>query len=367
MNTYAMEDIKELFVLGRTTRERNPLTLFWTGSGIECNVKASELWLEVEADYSIYEPWISVVINGAYVSRFMLVKGKQWICLFRGMNPEITKNVRVLKDIQAMSGDPEHCLQIHSIKTDGTFEEVSEKPYKIEFIGDSITSGEGSIGAKAEEDWISMWFSTQNNYAVMTANALDADYHIISQCGWGVYTSWDNDPHGNIPDYYEKVCGLISGERNRALGANDEYDFQSWQPDVIVINLGTNDDGAFNSPEWMDPDTGEKHKQYRNEDGTYAANDILNFEHAVTDFLFKLRKYNPKAQLLWVYGMIGVPIKDPILTALEAYQKQSGDRKVSFLELPDTTEETIGARQHPGALAHQNVSTVLQKKIKELL
>lgn len=367
MNTYAIEDIKELFVFGRTTKRRNPLTLFWTGSGIECNVKASELWVEVESDYSMYEPWISIVIDGAYVSRFMLSKGKQWICLFRGMNPEAVKNVRVLKDVQAMSVDSEHCLQIHSMKTDGIFEAVLKKPYKIEFIGDSITSGEGSIGAKIEEDWISMWFSTQNNYAVMTANALDADYHIISQSGWGVYTSWDNDPHGNIPDYYEKVCGLIQGERNKVLGANDDYDFQSWQPDVVVINLGTNDDGAFNSPEWNNPETGEKHKQHRNEDGTYAANDILNFEHAVTDFLFKLRKFNPEAQLLWVYGMIGVPIKEPILKALEAYKKQSGDGKVSFLELPNTTGETIGARQHPGILSHQNASVVLQKKIKELL
>ncbi len=367
MNTYAIKDIKDLFVLGRTTGERSPLTLFWTGSGIECNVKASELWIQVEADYHLYEPWISIFINGACVSRLMLTKGKQWICLFRGMNSEVTKNVKVLKDVQAMSGDPEHCLQIHGIRTDGIFEKVPDKPYRIEFIGDSITSGEGNIGAKNEEDWISMWFSTQNNYAVMTANALDADYHIISQSGWGVYTSWDNDPHGNIPDCYEKVCGLLTGERNRMLGANDAYDFQSWQPDIIVINLGTNDDGAFDSPEWIDPDTGKRYKQHRNEDGTYAGEDICNFEHAVIQFLFMLRKLNPNAQLLWVYGMIGVPIKEPILTAIEEYKKQSGDRLVTFLELPDTTKETIGARQHPGVLSHQKASEILQYKIRELL
>ena len=160
---------------------------------------------------------------------------------------------------------------------------------------------------------------------------------------------------------------MIQGECNKKLGANDKYDFESWQPDVVVINLGTNDDGAFNSPEWSNEETGEKHKQHRNEDGTYAEADIQQFERAVTNFLFKLRKYNPNAQLLWVYGMLGVPIKEAILKALEAYKKQSGDKKAMFLELPDTTDETIGARQHPGVLSHQNASRVLQNKIKELL
>ena len=177
MKSFGVNEISNLRVLGRTTACREPLTLFWTGSGVECNVKASELWVEIEADYDSYEPWMSVVINGAYISRQMLEKGKKWICLFRNMNPEVIKNVKVLKETPAMPLDTAHCVQIHGFKTDGTFEALEDKAYKIEFIGDSITSGEGSIGAMQEQDWISMWFSTSNNYAVMTANALNADYH----------------------------------------------------------------------------------------------------------------------------------------------------------------------------------------------
>ena len=44
----AVKDIKELKVHGRTTNRRDPLTLFWTASGFECNVSGSELWVEVE-------------------------------------------------------------------------------------------------------------------------------------------------------------------------------------------------------------------------------------------------------------------------------------------------------------------------------
>lgn len=46
-----------------------------------------------------------------------------------------------------MNADPESVLQINAIETDGEFLPVPERNLKIEFIGDSITSGEGDIGA----------------------------------------------------------------------------------------------------------------------------------------------------------------------------------------------------------------------------
>lgn len=152
LQTYALSDVSHLKVHGRTTGQRSPLTLFWTGSAIEINVKGSELWVEIESDYDLYEPWISILINGVPVSRQMLTAGRYWICIFRGMNENVVKNVRIVKDVQAMNGDPGCSLQIYAFKSDGVFLPVEEKPYKIEFIGDSITSGEGAIGAKEEED-----------------------------------------------------------------------------------------------------------------------------------------------------------------------------------------------------------------------
>ncbi len=367
MKSFGVNEISNLRVLGRTTACREPLTLFWTGSGVECNVKASELWVEIEADYDSYEPWMSVVINGAYISRQMLEKGKKWICLFRNMNPEVIKNVKVLKETPAMPLDTAHCVQIHGFKTDGTFEALEDKAYKIEFIGDSITSGEGSIGAMQEQDWISMWFSTSNNYAVMTANALNADYHIISQSGWGVLSGWDNNPYSALPLYYDKVCGLLNGEKNKALGANETYDFASWQPDVIVINLGTNDSGAFNSPEWKDEVTGKIYKNHLNEDGTYNEEDLNAIKEAMIDFLMKLRSYNPKAQLVWAYGMLDIPMETTICSAIEVSQAKTDDQSVSYLRLPNTTNETIGARWHPGVKAHEEAAKVLKEYLNKLL
>ena len=99
MTETAVGKIPELKVHGRTTRERAPLTLFWTASGFECNVSGSELWVEVEVTYDIYEPWFSYTVNGDWIGRQMLLPGRYWIPLFRGMNPEKIKNVRFYKDL----------------------------------------------------------------------------------------------------------------------------------------------------------------------------------------------------------------------------------------------------------------------------
>ncbi len=363
----ALSNIENLKVHGRTTGCLSPLALFWTGSAVELNAKGSELWIEVEADYDVYEPWISILINSVPVSRIMLTAGRYWICVFRGMNENAIKNVRIVKDVQAMNGDAGCSLKIHSVKFDGEFLPIEEKPYKIEFIGDSITSGEGAIGAKTEEDWISMWFSAIDNYTLMTAEALNAEYRVLSQSGWGALTGWDNNPHANIPDYYEKVCGILRGDKNKELGALQENDFVSWQPDVVVVNLGTNDAAAFNSPGWNDEVTGETHKQRINEDGTYNEEDLKSFEDAAVKFLMKLRKYNSKAHIVWVYGMLGTPMLPAIYRAVDSYTTQSGDKKVSAFQLSETIEETIGARSHPGKLAHEKTAKELASYIKKVL
>jgi lysophospholipase L1-like esterase len=364
---HALSDIKHLKVHGRTTGSLSPLALFWTASGIELNARGSELWVEVEVDYNAYEPWISVLVNHAPVIRQMLPAGRYWVPVFRGMNADTVKNIRIIKDVQAMSGDARHSLQIHAVKFDGEFLPIEGKPYRFEFIGDSITSGEGAIGAKVEADWISMWFSAVHNYSAMTAAAFDADYRVISQSGWGVLTSWDNNPNASIPQYYEQVCGLLTGAKNEALGALRPNDFDAWQPDVVIVNLGTNDGGAFNSPEWRDPETGAVHKQRMNADGTYHAEDLQAFVDAAEQFLAKLRSRNRHAHIVWAYGMLGLPMMPAIQRAVEGYMKRTGDRRVSICELPNTTEESVGARTHPGTLAHERAADALTAHIRGIL
>lgn len=362
---YALADIEHMKVHGRTTAKRSPLTLYWTGSGIELNVQGSEVWVELESADGVYEQWITVAVNGFVLIRQMVPAGRSRICLFRGMDGSKVKNVRLTKEVQPMAGDAANLLQIHAIHTDGVFHPVPDRPRKLEFVGDSITSGEGVAGAQSEEDWLPMFFSTVDHYAALTAEALEADYRIVAQSGWGVLTSWDNNPHLNLPRIYGQICGVAAGEQ--AEDALAEHDFAAWQPDAVIVNLGTNDASAFHQPAWIDEATGETFKMRLAEDGSFHADDLAKFEQAVADFLAKLRACNPEAYLVWAYGMLGAPLLPAIRRAVDRYGRQTGDGRVAVCELPDMTAETAGARQHPGTKAHRQAAAVLTAFLRERL
>ena len=359
-------EIKELRILGRTVKKRSPLVLFWTGSGIELNYEGTELWCGFQTDYSCYEQWIAVYVNGALLSRQMLQKGKQKICLFRNLQTKKVNHVKVVKEVQAMPGDPEAYLAIYALYGDGEFCELPEPSCKIEFIGDSITSGEGSIGSTVKQDWVAMWFSTGQAYPYLVSEALGAECRVISQSGYGVYCAYDNNLDHVIPRYYEQVCGVLEGRRNRKLGTGDAYDFSEWQPDYVVINLGTNDGGAFHNPEWCDETTGRKNKMYNGADGLPAAECLKKVEGAVTGFLKTVRKNNPQAYILWAYGMMGTVVESAVKSGIAAYCEETGDTSVRYIALEEITGEQIGARFHPGIYGHKRTAEQICHVISEL-
>lgn len=360
-----ISEIENIKVHGRTVDCMEPLTLFWTGSGFECNVSGTELWVEVEVSYSCFEPWFSYTVNGDLVGRQMLTKGRYWVPLFRGMNPEIVKNVRFFKENQPVSGT-DTLLQIHSLRFDGAFYPVEDK-MKIEFIGDSITSGEGLFGSKTECDWISMFFSAVRDYAYLTARKLNADYQSFSQSGWGIHHGWDNNTGSAIPKHYKNICSIIDKELAKKTGSDKEYDFNKWKADVVVINLGTNDCYSFEQPAWTNPVTGEVIESRKNQDGTYNEEDVRLIQHAQVDFLKCIRECNPNAPIVWCYGMLGTTFEKYICEAVEQYKNETKDMNVSYLRLPDTDETTVGSFGHPGKLSHENSAEVLAKYIQERL
>lgn len=327
----------------------------------------TELWIDIDVDYDMHEPWIWTALNGAFMSRQMLSAGSYSLCLFRSMSPEPVKNIKFFRELQAMSEDNTCRLLIKGFRSDGAFWPVESKRYKFEFIGDSITSGEGTYGAKEDMDWLAMYMSSSRNYARMVSDALNAEYRLISQGGWGVLCGWDNDPRHNIPSRYEKICGLAEGEMNERLGAAKDYDFTSWVPDVIIVNLGTNDASAFNQPAWTNPVTGETFQQRKEADGTYRTEDLARFEQAVIDFLGMIRRNNPTSHIIWAYGMLGYDLTLAITDAMNTYRRETGDYNTAFLQLPDTTDETVGSHAHPGEKSHARAAQVVIEYLEKFL
>lgn len=363
----SLKEIPFYKVHGRTKSGSYPLPLFFNGSAVEVNVSGTELWIDLTVNYTAFEPWITCEINGELMSRQMLMPGTYAICLFRNMSPEAVKNVKVTRELQAMSEDESCSLIVNGFRSDGIFYPVPGKKYALEFIGDSITSGEGTYGAREDTDWIPMYMGYSRDYAKLVAEALDADAYLISQGGWGVLSGWDNNPHSNIPSCYEKMCGLCRGLENEKLGAFEPYDFTSRKIDALIVNLGTNDASAFDQPMWHDPVTGESFQQRKNEDGTYNPDDLLRFKNAVIDFLKMLRRNNPQAHIIWCYGMLGYSLSLAINDAVNQYITQTDDFNVIFLQLPNTTDETVGCRAHPGQKSHARAARVLIEYLRDYL
>ena len=360
---FLLSEVEGLRVLGRTTKNREPLTLFWTGSGFEADYDGTELWCEFETDYCLYEQWIAVIINGALISRQMLPKGRQKICLFRNMQTKKRNHVKVLKEVQAMPGDESAFLAVHALYGDGAFFAPKEPSCRIEFIGDSITSGEGSYGSPVEEDWIAMWFSAAHGYPYLLSERLSAEYRIVSQSGYGVSCAWDNNPENVMPAFYEQICGVLGGERNERLGAKQAYDFTEWQPDYIVINLGTNDAAAFFQPEWRNDATGLKKKMQMDENGLPEKECLDEIRDRVTAFLFQVRQHNKAAKILWCYGMMGDVVESAVKGGVSDYKEQSKDENVYYIKLEEITGERIGVRSHPSFLGQQAAAEALYKEI----
>ncbi len=358
---------EERIILGRTNGKLNPLTLFWTASGIEISFEGTELWAEFETDYSLYECWIDVIVDGALSQRLMLPKGKARICIFRGIEGSIKRNIRIIRDTQAMCGDPCNMLNLNSISFEGNLCPVKEYALKLEFIGDSITSGEGANGAHDEMEWIPMVFNAYREYAFMTSKKLDAVYNCISQSGWGIYCGWDGNVHNTLPRVYEDVCGVLEGDRNESLGAHTKWNFNHYNPDFVIINLGTNDNGSFDQPDFVDPLTSLSNTMRRDDNGQMVPQDLEKITNAAYNFLRMVRRCNEGSYIIWCYGMLGHELSKPLSDTVRRYSEETGDALVSFLELPDTMEDGFGSRQHPGFPSHAAASTAIAKKITSLM
>ena len=334
----------------------NPLTLFWTASGIECAVTEAELYADIECDYKCYRPWISVWINGKRTARFAPEKGRSRICLVRPPAP-LTR-IQILKESQAMAGDSAHRFCIHGFCTNSgktvpdIFMPLEPKKYVFECIGDSITCGEGLEDPIEGKEWNSAWQGTRNHFAMILSQRFNADISIIAQSGWGLLCGWNNDPHCTIPPLYPFVCSLAKGTANREAGASQAWDFSRHKTDAVIINLGSNDEYAFRAAPWEDPASGKTYKLHG--DADYA-----RLKAAAKNFIGEIRRRNPEALIIWCYGMFLTGCMDLFRSAVEEFRAENRDDKVRFIELSPMDDTTAGAQKHPGHLCHKEAADLL--------
>ena len=344
---YSLKEIENKKIWGRCSFESNDFVMFWTESGVEFNVKASYMFAEIEASYEVLELWLDVFVDDERIMRFPLQQGKHKYQILRGFDPSHSTRVRIARNTQSMPDDKVSLIKICSIDTDAEFLAVPDRKYKIEFIGDSITSGEGSA-ALTREEWIPTVFDPALGYVAETAKLLDAEYNMISQSGWGLYASWDGNLEYALPLVYKYVCGSQKTEYALAAGSCDEWDFESNKKDAIIINLGTNDSGACKLDKF-------DYEQF-----------MKDFVECGVNFLKDVRAKNPDSVIVWCYGMLGTDMQNRIEDIVKTYNNNFSDN-VKFVILPDCSDGFVGARMHPNPEGHKLAAAELFKCLKEEL
>lgn len=335
----------EIRLLGRMDPEQETACLDWTGSGFEVCLKGSALWAELEATAAAPDLWVCAAADGFPVTRFPVEQGRRWYPLVLGMDAQTSRRVTLMKETQAMPDSPQATILVHAIRYEGELLPLPEPKLRIEFIGDSLTSGEGSLAPKDNDEWISIWFSASGNYTHYCCEALGAERRVLSQSGYGVSWDWELKPAGNMSDGYRKIVGTLKGEAAEARGCQKDYDFASWPADVVCIRLLTNDIGAMRRAE-------------------KEAELVPVLTDNCAALIRTVRQCNPKAKIVWI-----LPSADRIPNiAVNAVNRcmEEGVGEVSWFVMPDYKAEDMGARQHPNAAYNQRVGLMLADYLRSL-
>ena len=199
-------------------------------------------------------------------------------------------------------------------------EKPADRDLLIEFVGDSITAGYGSlVMGSVENPGHAKNSDATSTYAFLTAKALNADITAICRSG---HCFAGEEPL--FADFYSETEWLY--DRGNKYTATRH-------PDIVVINLGTNDANHSDASTLAD----------------YAkkAVEVVKAAH-------------PDAKIVWAYGLMGDQITAQIKQGLEA----AGGEAKGIYFCPLSTDYS-GGGGHPSLAGHKNGADLLIKYIKD--
>ena len=338
--------------LGRTLFQDDILWLALSGSGIEFTYEGQHLEVCLQGDdhtaADADHARIAVYIDEERVLDEMIRSPQPRYTIINEQAPRRC-TVRLLKISEA----PMSIVGIRELTADDTasIQPAPAKAHRIEFIGDSITCGYGT-----DDDDLSHTFSTATEdvtkaYAYQTAKALDADYSMVSYSGYGIYSGYVDESIDTrntselVPPYYTLV-GFSRGTYHDVALTMTDWDFGNFEPEIIVLNLGTNDNSYCRS----------------------EADREAEFIQSYQNFVTLIREKNPDAYILCTYGLMNCELTASIEEALNRYRQKSGDERITFLPLPTHTDaDGYVVDYHPSLETHRRAAEIVTAKIREIM
>lgn len=102
--------------------------------------------------------------------------------------------------------------------------------FGIEFVGNSITCGYGLHASDPIDGFQDSTEDADSTASAIAARALGAQYRVTCYSGYGVLRDNSTGP-GRLPGIYDLVHP----------GSDTLWDHARWHPDIVAVNLGTND------------------------------------------------------------------------------------------------------------------------------
>ncbi len=113
----------------------------------------------------------------------------------------------------------------------------SKFPHKVMFVGDSITAGYGVLGASTDCAGDAVVQNARLSWASVFSRRVGAEAHLIAWSGKGLIRNLNRANPLLIPVIESRTTPLLEAA----------WDPAGFTPDLIVVNVGTNDIGSPNS------------------------------------------------------------------------------------------------------------------------
>ncbi len=222
------------------------------------------------------------------------------------------------------------------VDSEGTLLTPPARPSRrIEFVGASWFAGYGNEGASIQ---CTDYRSTENNYesvGPMTARLLEAEGVVVAYSGRGVIRNY-GDPTPRSAEPYPVLYPRTLASRPEPL-----WDFGSFVPDVVVINLGLNDFTTEPRP------------------------DSEEFIAAHVALLATVRGHYPAAWIV-CYNVVGWPDFLPYVDRAVAARNAAGDARVVSIAFRQFRREEMGCDWHPKVAGHRELADRLAGEIRRL-
>lgn len=220
---------ERISLMGRAqTQDDGSLRFSYPGVSVFMNVEGAALTMTASSNNG--NSWVDVIVDEGAPTRIQLAQATTTYELFRFTEPgkhkvRITNRTETWQGISTISG---------FVVDKGQLLTPSPLPKrKLLFLGDSVTCAE-MIDRVAGAQANSSWSNARESYGLLTAAALNAQAQLVCYGGRGLIRSWNGKTDElNLPDFYPLTIPDQS--------APVRWDKKSYQPDLIVSAIGTND------------------------------------------------------------------------------------------------------------------------------